>query len=240
MPQITDQWVTKQRILVILAHPDDPEFFCGATLAYWAICGHEIHYCLLTKGEKGSSTFPEHAEQIKILRVQEQKEAADVIGVSSIQFFDFEDGFLEVNDIARREIVRVIRKYKPDIIVSSDPSGLFYRENHINHPDHLAAGRIVHLAVFPACGNPFYYPELIGEGLEPHTPKEVWFSLPSNPNIIFDVTDYWGIKLSALHKHLSQIGDVKEFNHRMLKRRTPDSSEQDPRFEENYFRIVFS
>jgi LmbE family N-acetylglucosaminyl deacetylase len=237
--KIIDQWPSRQRILVILAHPDDPEFFCGATLAFWAKNGHDIQYCLLTKGEKGSNDISEHPENLKSIRVLEQRDAAAIIGVTNIEFLDNEDGFLESNNSTRREIVKVIRRQKPDIVLTSDPTNLFHRDNYINHPDHLAAGRIVHEAIFPASGNPFYYPELIAEGLEPHMPKEIWFSLPSQPNVVFDITDYWRIKLSALCKHRSQIGNIDKFNERMLNRRTQDSTDDDPRFEEKFYRIVF-
>jgi len=239
MPDIINQWSTRQKILVILAHPDDPEFFCGATLACWAKFGHEICYCLLTKGEKGSNNISDNIECLKSRRMLEQQDAAKMIGVNTVEFLDYEDGFLEPTNSTRRAVVYAIRNHKPDIIVTSDPTSIFYRDNYLNHADHLTAGRIVHEAVFPASGNPHYYPELIKEGLEPFTPKEVWFSLPSKPNVIFDVTDFWGIKLSALYKHQSQIGDMNQFNHRMLQRRTVDSTEEFPRYEEKFYRIIF-
>ena len=78
-PKLTDfeGWEETKRILVILAHPDDPEFFCGATLFRWAKLGHEIHYCLLTSGQKGSPESEINPEGISKIRKLEQQEAAD-------------------------------------------------------------------------------------------------------------------------------------------------------------------
>ena len=109
----------------------------------------------------------------------------------------------------------------------------------INHPDHRAAGQIVIESYFPAAGNPCYFPELIAEGYEPHSVKEVWFSLTHQPNTIIDVTDTWPIKLQALHQHASQIGDIPQFDERMLTRRTADSSPERPRYEEKFRRIIY-
>lgn len=234
-------WETKQDILVILAHPDDPEFFCGATLAKWALEGHNISYCLLTKGDKGvNENFPA-VNNIIELRMKEQREAADVLGVDEIIYLDYEDGYLTPSLEVRKEIVGVIRKKKPDVIVTCDPTNYYLRDSYINHPDHRAAGQVVIDAVFPAAQNFMFFPELINKRhLEPHHVKEVWISLPKESNIAFDVTDTWKTKMDALIKHKSQIGDVDQFNARMRSRHTDDSSEEFPRYEEVFRRIVFS
>ena len=111
-------WDIKQKILVVLAHPDDPEFFCGGTLSIWAKEGHEVIYCLLTKGDKGVNENFKGVDDIKQLRMDEQKKAAEVIGVHKITFLDNEDGYLMPNLELRKEIVRVIRRERPDIVVT--------------------------------------------------------------------------------------------------------------------------
>ncbi len=232
-------WPVPQNILVILAHPDDPEFFCGATLARWARTGHAISYHLLTCGDKG---FHENTpadltpDALCRLRHAEQEAAARVIGVRAVHFLDRADGYLTPDLELRREVVRIIRSHRPDILVTCDPQNLFARYG-INHPDHRAAGQVVLDAVFPAAGNAAYFPELLAEGYAPHTPREVWVSLTEQPNVTLDVTDTWPIKLQALLQHKSQIKDEKAFLERMRARRAPDSSEENPRYEEK-FRVV--
>jgi LmbE family N-acetylglucosaminyl deacetylase len=232
-------WETPQRILVVLAHPDDPEFFCGATLAQWARAGHELIYYLLTCGDKGfndSTTADMTPEALCALRHVEQRKAADIIGAKQVHFLDRADGYLVPDLDLRCEVVRVIRKVKPTVLVTCDPQNLFAGYG-INHPDHRAAGQVVLDAVFPAAGNKAYFPELLAEGLEPHTPKEVWVSLTSQPNVTMDVTDTWPIKLEALLHHASQVGDADKFKARMASHHTEDSTDENPRYEEN-FRVV--
>jgi len=134
--QAPDSWETPQKILVILAHPDDPEFFCGATLARWARAGHEIHYLLLTCGDKGFDDPTATSDHICAVRQAEQNAAAAIIGVKTVRFLDHEDGYLVPSIELRREVVRTIRQIKPDILVTCDPTHLFAGDYYINHPDH--------------------------------------------------------------------------------------------------------
>ncbi|MGC8855222.1 MAG: PIG-L deacetylase family protein [Anaerolineae bacterium] len=234
-------WDSPQNILVILAHPDDPEFFCGATLARWARAGHRITYCLLTCGDKGfndSSPKDLTPDELCRIRHEEQNAAAQVIGVQAVHFLDQADGYLIPDLNLRREVVRQIRRFRPDVLVTCDPQNLFASYG-LNHPDHRAAGQVVLDAVFPAAGNAAYFPELLAEGLAPHMPREIWVSLTQQPNITLDVTDTWPIKLEALLCHKTQIGDREKFLERMKARRTEDSSEENPRYEEKFRRIVY-
>jgi len=234
-----DNWEKPQKILVILAHPDDPEFFCGATLAKWAREGHEIHYCLLTCGDKGSSDPDTNPDALCGERVEEQKAAASVIGARSVKFLGYSDGYVVPDLDMRREVVRVIRTVKPDVVVTCDPTTLYPGGTRVNHPDHRAAGQVVIDAIFPASQNPLYFQELITEeGLEPHQVREVWISLTHEPNVTLEVTDYWEVKLHALLEHKSQIGDPEKFSERMRSRHTTDSTLQNPRYEEHFRRLV--
>lgn len=201
---MTDQL---QRVLVVLAHPDDPEFFCGATLAQWARAGKEIYYLLLTCGDKGSDNPEVTPEMLCADRVAEQRAAANIIGVKDITFLDYRDGELANTHDLRRDIVRAIRRVKPQIIVTCDPTALFRANVGVNHPDHRAAGAATIDAIFPAAGNRMYFPELLAEGLEPHMPQEVWMSLTNEPNTWVNVNDTLEIKLTALRAHKSQIKD---------------------------------
>lgn len=211
-------WDEKKKILVILAHPDDPEFFCGATLAKWAGEGHQITYYLLTRGEKGTNANFSDTAHIKEIREKEQRNAAGVIGAKQVLFSDHPDGFLEASVEVRKELVQVIRKEKPDIVVSCDPSNFYIHNEAINHPDHRAAGLAVIDSIFPAAQNNDFFPELAHAGLEQHHVQELWLSLPKDANISVDVTSTWDIKIKALLEHKSQIGDADTFQAHMKKR----------------------
>ncbi len=238
MPSNPGTWPEKQQILVILAHPDDPEFFCGATLAHWAQEGHEISYFLLTCGDKGRNDHNRHipGEQLCATRHLEERAAADILGVKAVHFLDREDGYLIPDLALRRDVVRIIRRFKPDILVTCDPQNLFATYG-INHPDHRAAGQVVLDAVFPAAGNELYFPELLDEGLTPHMPREIWCSLTQQPNVSLDVTSWWDTKIRALKEHKSQIGDPAKLEERIRSRHTEDTSLENPRYEEK-FRVI--
>ena len=239
MTEQTDHWEASQKILVILAHPDDPEFFCGATLARWAKASHEITYLLLTCGDKGfnPTTHPEMTtEKLCGLRHVEQNNAAKVIGAKAVHFMDLPDGYLVPDLNLRRDVVREIRRYKPDILVTCDPQNLFAMYG-INHPDHRACGQVVLDAVFPAADNIAYFPELLEEGFQPSMPKEVWCSLTNQPKTSIDVTDTWDIKMKAILEHATQVQDVEKLIERFKSRRTEDSTDENPRYEE-MFRVV--
>jgi len=234
------EWEDPQKILVILAHPDDPEFFCGATLARWANAGHRVIYWLLTCGDKGASNPDTIPGELCSDRRAEQLAAAKVLGVEEVNFLEFPDGYLVPDLELRKVVTRIIRRERPDVLVTCDPLTVYVGDNRINHPDHRAAGQVVLDAVFPAAGNPLYFPELINqEQLLPHTPREVWFSITQEPNMRIDVTDLWETKLHALYEHRSQIGDRAEFSERMRKRHTPESTLEQPRYEEVFRRIIF-
>ncbi|MFM8320466.1 MAG: PIG-L deacetylase family protein [Chloroflexota bacterium] len=233
-------WQAPQRILVVLAHPDDPEFFCGATIARWTDAGHEVVYWLLTCGDKGAQDPDTDPTELCGDRRAEQRRAADVLGVKGVNFLENPDGYLEPIMALRKEVTRIIRQERPDVLVACDPKTLYVGDMRINHPDHRAAGQVVLDAVFPAAGNPLYFPELMREqGLMPHTPREVWISLTLEPNERHDVTDLWERKIAAIQQHASQIGDPEKLAERMRSRFTSDSSAEAPRYEEVFRRIVF-
>jgi len=157
-----------------------------------------------------------------------------------VQFLDYPDGYLIPDLDSRKAVVRAIRAFQPDVLVSSDPTNYFPRENYLNHPDHRAAGQITVEAAFPASGNPYFFPDLLEEGLRPHSVRELWLSLTHQPNVVVDVTPYWHDRLNALYCHASQIpADHEVFRKRVLSRRVPGSEESNPRFEEGFRRLVF-
>jgi LmbE family N-acetylglucosaminyl deacetylase len=232
-------WDKPQRILVILAHPDDPEFFCGATIASWTNAGHQVAYCLITCGDKGTKDRYLTPQELCKKRQVEQLAAAEVLGVKQVRFMGYSDGYLEPDLNLRRDITRVIRQEKPDILVTCDPTTLFIDNNRLNHPDHRAAGLATLDAVFPAARDHLYFVELLDEEkLEPHIVKEVWVSLTQHPNVVLDVTAFWETKILALQKHISQIEEPEALVNRMHNRLAEGSSLENPRYEEKFFRLV--
>ncbi|MFU8826309.1 MAG: PIG-L deacetylase family protein [Brevefilum sp.] len=236
--ETVENWDSLKDILVILAHPDDPEFFLGGTIARWIKAGHRLRYVLLTKGDKGAKDPELTAEEIVRVRMAEQTAAGKFLGVTSIDFLDYEDGYLIPDLVMRKAVVRFIRKYRPHILVTCDPGNLFPSQQYINHPDHRNAGQVVIDAVFPAAGNRFFFPELLTEGFEPHEVEEVWMSLTNTPDVKLDVTENWSTKLEALKLHASQIGDPRAFEKRMLER-VNNGKDEDFKVEEQFRRIIF-
>ncbi len=231
-----ENWVGKKEILVVLAHPDDPEFFLGGSIARWIDAGHIVRYLLLTKGDKGASDGALSFDTIIKTRIEEQENAARYLGVESVKFFDYEDGYIIPDLDLRKKIVREIRLQKPNILVTCDPSNLFPSKQYINHPDHRYTGQAVIDAVFPAAGNIFFFPELISEGYEPHEVEEVWMSLSMQPDVELDVSQEWNKRLEALKLHGSQIGDPKSFEQYMRERL--GTEDKDPIKYTEKFRVI--
>lgn len=236
---LPDQWEKPQKILIILAHPDDPEFFCGATIARWTAAGHSVSYCLLTCGDKGTKDREITPEMLCSRRQSEQIAAAAVLGVRQVRFLNYPDGYLTADLHLRRDITRVIRQEQPDILVTCDPTNLYVRETLLNHPDHRAAGQAVLDAVFPAARDHLNFVELWrDENLEPHIVREVWVSAPKEPTVSLDVTEYWETKIRALYEHKSQIPDPQALAERIRARHTSDSTLENPRYEEYFRRLI--
>lgn len=235
-----ENWETPQKILVILAHPDDPEFFCGASIARWTSAGHNVSYCLLTCGDKGTNDRSISSQELCAIRNEEQASAGQVLGVTKIRFLNFPDGYLVPDLNLRKDITRVIRQERPDVVVTCDPFNLYIRDAYINHPDHRAAGQATLDAVFPAARDHLTFIELWrDEGLEPHNVREVWVSIPLEANTTLDVSSTWETKIRALLEHKSQIGESGGLIDRMRKRHSLDTTLEEPRYEEKFRRIIF-
>ncbi len=202
-------------ILVIVAHPDDPEFFAGASIAHWVKRGHTVRYVIVTGGDKGSDAPDMTPQKLKAMRVIEQREAAAALGVTDIAFWDYIDGELANDLLLRRDIAREIRRSKPDIVVTTDPQTLHHGSRGINHNDHRMIGMAVCDAIFPASNNRMYFPELLGAGFEMHYPKEIYFAGPTAPNFWVEVSAEIETKVAAIRQHVSQVKDPSGIEARM-------------------------
>lgn len=190
-----------RNILVIAAHPDDAEFGAGGCIARWAGQGDNIQYVICTNGNKGSSDPDMTPERLVPVREVEQRDAAAVLGVKGVQFLGHPDGELEYTREIRGQIVRAIRQYKPDLILTQDP----YRK-YICHRDHRICGQLVLDAVYPYSRDRLSYPEHLKEGLSPHVVKELYLWGSDDSDVYFDITDKFDLKITALKKHKSQVG----------------------------------
>jgi len=236
-----DGWESPQKILIVLAHPDDPEFFCGATTARWVRAGHQVSYCIITCGDKGTKELSIGSGELCSIRQEEQRAAAKVLGVVEVKFLNYPDGYLMPDISLRRDITRMIRTIRPDVLVTCDPQTLFTLNSGLNHPDHRAAGQVTLDAVFPAARDHLIFPELLkDEKLEPHIVREVWVCGTLVPDVTLDVTETWELKIQALYEHKSQIGEPDKFAERMRNRRTVDSTPERPQYEEKFRRLTFS
>ncbi len=195
-----------RRVLVIMAHPDDPEFCCGGTLARWIDEGKEVCYLLATSGDGGSVDAAVVPGQVSRVREAEQRAAADVLGVQEIIFLRHRDGELVADLWLRLQLVRCIRLCRPDIVVTTDPLRFYVGDRRLNHPDHRAVGEAALGAIFPVAGTERFYPELWGtEGLAPHSPQEIYIAEPDEPNCTVDVAAYIEQKVRAIREHKSQL-----------------------------------
>ena len=190
-----------QRILVIMAHPDDAEFICGGTVARLAAEGCHITYVLVTSGNRGSHAPGMTMERLGEIREEEQRRAADVLGVRDVTFLGHNDGEVEVTMALRSELVYAIRHAQPDVLFTFDP----WRPYEI-HPDHRNVGTCA-LDALAAARMPMYYPEQLTGDMTQHRLKQVYLFSTHQPNHWVDVSDYMQKKLEALHCHTSQVSD---------------------------------
>lgn len=195
------------RFMVIAAHPDDAEFGPAGTAARWIDAGSEGWLVCCTSGDQGGEDASMDPLELAALREREQRAAAEIIGYAGVSFLHQPDGAL-ANDLALREmLVREIRTFRPDAVLTSDPEVLFHGDGGINHTDHRAAGMAAVDAVFPAARNPMAFPWLVREGLAPHKVRRVYLFWSNRPDAWVDVGGVLQRKLDALRAHASQIRD---------------------------------
>ena len=192
------------RAMVVVAHADDAEWGCAGTVAQWCNNGWEVVYVLCTDGSKGTDDARLTSEELVSIRKKEQLDAGQVLGLHNVVFLDYEDSMLEPTLNLRRDIVRQIRFYKPDILICLSPLRRLDGSSYFGHPDHLASGEAALSAVFPSSRDRLTYPELLEEGLEPHKVSEVWIMGHDDDDKFVDVTDYIDVAVSALKSHSSQ------------------------------------
>ncbi|MBV8539440.1 MAG: PIG-L family deacetylase [Pseudonocardiales bacterium] len=202
--------------MVVVAHPDDVDFGSAGTIATWTDAGLEVSYCIVTDGDAGGVDPEVPRSAIGVIRQDEQRKAAAILGVTDVEFLGYPDGRLMVSFELRRDITRVIRRTRPDRMVVPFPHRDL-QSVYSSHPDHQAAGEAALCAVYPDARNPFAHPELLAEeGLEAHTVPEVWvMGAHDRADHYVDITDTFDRKIAALRAHASQTAHMTTLEKRM-------------------------
>jgi LmbE family N-acetylglucosaminyl deacetylase len=199
------------RVLVVTAHPDDADFGSAGSVALFVDRGVEVTYLLVTDGDAGGNERTLDNSGMAELRRGEQRAAAKAVGVTDVRFLGYSDGQVVPSLELRRDIARVIRQVRPDLVITHHPDRN-YRFVAPSHPDHRAVGGATLDAVYPDARNPYAFPELLkDEGLEAWTVREVWLNGGPTPNHWVDITDAMDRKLAALQSHVSQVSHVEGF-----------------------------
>lgn len=194
-------------VLAVFAHPDDAEICAGATMAKWVAAGREVHLLVLTNGDRGSNDPGRSREELAETRKRETDEAAALLGLSTAQVLSIHDGELENTVAVREAVTRRVRELKVVTLLSCDPTAVFFENRYYNHSDHRVAGWIALDSVFPGSGNPHFFGEHLGEGLDPQDVHDVWLGWTNEPNRCEDVTGFFRTKIDALAKHESQLAE---------------------------------
>ncbi len=223
--------------MVVTPHPDDAEYGVAGTVARWISDGREVVYVVCTNGDKGSSDANIKPEELVKIREEEQMAAARSLGVREVIFLRHPDQGLEDTPEFRKELVRLIRLYKPETMVTADP----YRR-YVWHRDHRITGQVTLDAIFPYARDHFSYPDLMKEGLHPHMVREILLWASEDANYRSDITKTFHLKLAALRCHQSQVGHIppQELEERLKQRHRVMAEGEDFLLAEAFHRVEIS
>ena len=204
-----------ERVLVISAHPDDPDFGAAGTAALFSDQGAKVTYAIITDGSKGSAEPDMTSEELVRIREAEQIAAARICGVEEVIFLGYEDGRVVNNLALRQDIVRLLRKHRPDVLITHDPTARIINNMRLNHTDHRAVGDAALDAVYPLARDRLNFLEHEAEGLEPHKVLDIFLTSTNETNLVVDITDYIDNKIQAILAHKSQIGEPEKLDERV-------------------------
>ena len=205
-------------VLAVFAHPDDAEICAGGAMAKWAATGREVHLLILTNGDRGSGDPTASREELAATRRRETDEAVEVLGLATARVLSTQDGELENTSILREAVTRRIRQVRAETVVSCDPTAVFFENRYYNHSDHRTAGWIALDSCFPGSGNPHFFSEQLGEGLQTQDVFDVWLGWSNEPNRTEDVTGFFDVKIQALARHASQLAEGIRFFDEFLRK----------------------
>jgi LmbE family N-acetylglucosaminyl deacetylase len=193
--------------MAIVAHPDDIEFSCAGLLARWKKLGARISYVLCTSGDVGIAEPGMTRARAAEIREAESLDAAKIVGADEVIFLREPDGMLQATMELRKKIVREIRRFHPEVVITSDPTIVWAGNDYINHPDHRAAATAALDATFPAAGQPNLFEELADEGLTAHKPRKVYVTSWGEADEYVNIGETIDVKVAALRAHKSQMKD---------------------------------
>ncbi|HLW17112.1 MAG TPA: PIG-L deacetylase family protein [Actinomycetota bacterium] len=220
--------------LAIYAHPDDNEWNSGGTIASWVKQGVEVNLVLVTNGASGSSNPEMTREKLKEIRMVEQRQAADVLGVKEVVMLGFEDGYLYPDLELRKAIAREIRRFRPDVVLTHNTERLM-ADYYANHPDHIATGEVVLRSINPDASSGLMFPELWKEeGFAPFLPKAVFIGTFGFGPVFTDISDTVEQKIEALKQHRSQMENPDDIEMFVRERFKQMAQEQPYEFAESY------
>jgi LmbE family N-acetylglucosaminyl deacetylase len=224
----------QERIVLVMAHPDDAELAAAGTVALWVAQGDQVHYLICTSGDKGSKNRKASPFSLAEAREKEQREAAKALGVKKVVFLRYKDGELEHTRAFRDEIALVIRQFKPSILVTHDP----WRPYQL-HPDHRAVGFAATDAIV-AGRDHLFVPAFLELGLEPHSPAEIYFTFPPSPDLVVDITPVMEKKFEALARHKSQIARIPDWKKKIRHMASVMAAKEPFKYGESFKRLALS
>ncbi len=206
---------TPERVLAVYAHPDDPEVSCAGTLARWVDEGAEVHLVVCARGDKGTQDPDVDPNDLVARRAEEAAAAALVLGLAHHENLGYPDGEVD-NDLDLRQLlVGRIRSLRPDVVVSCDPTAVFFGSRYVNHHDHRGIGFAVLDACTPAASSPLYFPQTG----PPHHVPTIFLSGTLEPDTWIDIASTIDRKVEALCCHRSQLGDDLDLVGEVVRRR---------------------
>ena len=220
-----DKLPTPQRVMVVAAHPDDIEFGAAGTIARWVNEGASVRYLVVTRGDKGSDDPRADVGALVELREREQRAAAAEIGVEGVDFLDEPDGQVQATLELRERITRAVRAFRPEAVMTHDPTVLFVNNEWVNHPDHRAVGQSAVDAVFPTARDPLNFPEHLAAGLQAWKVAELYLWSTNEANQVVDIGDTLERKVAALGHHASQFRAFDDIA-RWVRRRSEELGER--------------
>lgn len=223
-----------QSYLVVVAHPDDAEFGAAGTMATLTKTGKTVTIVQVTSGDKGSGDPAAAPQDVARTREAEEREAARRLGVQEVVFLREPDSEVLPDVRLREKIVRMIRTYKPDVVITHDG----FRPYAL-HPDHRAVGIATTDACYPAARDPLNYPHHLRDGLETHKTAELWYFGAETPDRFIDITDAFEDKIQALMAHESQISDEAGLRERLRERAIEVADGQPFELAESFKAVVF-
>jgi LmbE family N-acetylglucosaminyl deacetylase len=209
-------------VLAVYAHPDDPDVSAGGTLARWARAGSAVHVCICAEGDKGSLDPAEDPDGLVAARRLETEASGRILQVSEHHWFGYRDGEVPDDQDLRTRLVHLIREVRPEVVVSADPTAVFFGQHYVNHRDHRVVGWAVLDAVAPAAANPHYFPD-VGQ---PHRVEHLYLSGTLDPDGWVDISETIDEKAAAIACHATQVGETGEWLRKAVRQRAEDAGRE--------------